>query len=41
MSLSDIEAMFSRLTGAMLPASSETGKPDSNASKKPAAEQQH
>jgi regulator of protease activity HflC (stomatin/prohibitin superfamily) len=41
MSLSDIEAMFSRLTEAMRPASSETGKPDSNPSKKPAAEQQH
>jgi regulator of protease activity HflC (stomatin/prohibitin superfamily) len=41
MSLSDIEAMFSRLTGAMGSASSDTGKPDSNPSKKPAAEQQH
>jgi regulator of protease activity HflC (stomatin/prohibitin superfamily) len=39
--LSDIEAMFARLTGAMRPASSETGKPDSDPSKKPAAEQQH
>jgi regulator of protease activity HflC (stomatin/prohibitin superfamily) len=41
MSLSDIEAVFSRLTGAMRPASSEIGKPDSDPSKKPAAEQQH
>jgi regulator of protease activity HflC (stomatin/prohibitin superfamily) len=40
-SLSDIEAVFSRITGAMRPPSSETGKPDSNASKKPAVEQQH
>jgi regulator of protease activity HflC (stomatin/prohibitin superfamily) len=39
--LSDIEAMFARLTGTMRPASSETGKPDSDPSKKPAAEQQH
>jgi regulator of protease activity HflC (stomatin/prohibitin superfamily) len=36
--LSDIEAMFARLTGAMRPASSETGKPDSDPSKKPAAQ---
>jgi regulator of protease activity HflC (stomatin/prohibitin superfamily) len=40
-SLSDIEAMFSRLTGAMGSALSEIGKLDSNASKRPAAEQQH
>jgi prohibitin 2 len=37
--LSDIEAMFARLTGAMRPASSETGKPDSDPAKKPPAGQ--
>jgi regulator of protease activity HflC (stomatin/prohibitin superfamily) len=41
MSLSDIEAAFSRLTGALHPASPDTAKPDSNPSTKPAAEQQH
>jgi hypothetical protein len=41
LTLSDIEAMFARLTGATRPASSETGKLDSNSSKKPASEQQH
>jgi prohibitin 2 len=40
-SLSDIEAAFSRVTGAMRPLSSETVPPDSNSQKKPAAEQQH
>jgi hypothetical protein len=40
-SLSDIEAMFSRLSEAMRPASSETDKHNSGPSKKPAAEQQH
>jgi regulator of protease activity HflC (stomatin/prohibitin superfamily) len=40
-SLSDIEAMFSRLTGAMRPAPAETGKLDSGLSTKPAVEQQH
>jgi regulator of protease activity HflC (stomatin/prohibitin superfamily) len=39
LSMSDIEAMFSRLTGATPPAPTQTGKPDSNASKKPAAQQ--
>jgi hypothetical protein len=39
MSLSDIEAAFSRITGNTPPASN-AGKPDSNSSKKP-AEQQH
>jgi regulator of protease activity HflC (stomatin/prohibitin superfamily) len=41
MSLSDIEAAISRLTGALRPAATETAKPDSNPSQKPAAEQQH
>jgi regulator of protease activity HflC (stomatin/prohibitin superfamily) len=41
MSLSDIEAVFSRFTGAMRPASSETDKTDGGPSKKSAAEQQH
>jgi len=40
--LSDIEALVARITGASRPASSETAKPDSGASKKPAAAvQQH
>jgi prohibitin 2 len=41
LTLSDIEAIFSRLTGAVGSAWSEIGKLDSNPSKKPAAEQQH
>jgi regulator of protease activity HflC (stomatin/prohibitin superfamily) len=40
-SLSDIEAVLSRITGAMRPASSETGKLDSDPLKTPAAEQRH
>jgi hypothetical protein len=38
---SAFEAIFSRLIGASPSASSETGKPDSNPPKEPAAEQQH
>jgi regulator of protease activity HflC (stomatin/prohibitin superfamily) len=38
-SLSDIEAMFSRLTGATRPTPADTVKLDSNPSKKPAAQQ--
>jgi len=41
LTLSDIEAMFSRFTGAARPAPTETGTPDSNSSKRPAADQQH
>jgi prohibitin 2 len=40
-SLSDIEAAFSRITGAMRLPSSETVPPDSSSPRKPAAEQQH
>jgi regulator of protease activity HflC (stomatin/prohibitin superfamily) len=40
-SLSDIEAIFARITGAMRPAPTETGKLDINPSKTPAAEKQH
>jgi regulator of protease activity HflC (stomatin/prohibitin superfamily) len=40
LSLSDIEAMFSRLAAAVRPAPAETGKPDGNSAKKPAAQQQ-
>jgi hypothetical protein len=38
-SLSDIEAMVSRITGTVRPTPSDTGKPDSN-TKTPAAVQQ-
>ena len=40
-SLSDIKALVSRITGAAEPKSADTAKPNNNASKKPAAEQQH
>jgi regulator of protease activity HflC (stomatin/prohibitin superfamily) len=40
LTLSDIEAMFSRLTGATRPVPAETGPPNSNSPKRPAAEQQ-
>jgi regulator of protease activity HflC (stomatin/prohibitin superfamily) len=41
LTLSDIEALVSRLTGAVRPAPAETGTSDSNSQKRPAAEQQH
>jgi hypothetical protein len=41
LTLSDIEAIFSRLTGTTRPAPTESGPPDNSAQKKPAAEQQH
>jgi regulator of protease activity HflC (stomatin/prohibitin superfamily) len=40
LTLSDIEAMFSRLTGATRPAPAETGPPDNSSPKNPAANQQ-
>jgi regulator of protease activity HflC (stomatin/prohibitin superfamily) len=40
-SLSDIKALVSRITGAAEPKSADTAKPNNNASKRPAAEQQH
>jgi prohibitin 2 len=40
LSLSDIEAMFSRLTGATRPTPTQIAAPDSNPAKKPGAEQQ-
>ena len=41
LTLSDIEALVSRLTGAVRPAPAETGTSDNNSKKQPAAEQQH
>ena len=40
-SLSDLEALVSQITGAAEPKSADTAKPNNNASKKPAVEQQH
>jgi regulator of protease activity HflC (stomatin/prohibitin superfamily) len=41
LTLSDIEALVSRLTGAVRSAPAETGNSDGNSQKRPAAEQQH
>jgi hypothetical protein len=41
LSLSDVEAMFSKLAGAIRPAATDTGSADGNSSNKPAAQQQH